>query len=220
MRMVTVKQIVYFPNVHCVKCCQSYRRILGNRWWEDSSWSSPQTDPSCWGRGWWRCLWTTCCCRWSRTASCSRAFGSEREERRTLLTGRGDLHRLNLKAERVWELLPSPRPRPAPGRSHSEPHRRWWRWLPQSNGSTSSSQTAGRRHQTFWKEEIISKHVDTQTFAYTVHAVFRRPNGKDNRSVTVVAPVLLQALLMTVVNGKGSRNSVSPLFLEISFDKL
>lgn len=53
-----------------------------------------------------------------------------------------------------------------------------------------------------------------------MHAVFRRPNSKDNRSVAVAALVSLQALLMTVINGKGSRNSMSRLFLEISFDKL
>lgn len=57
-----------------VVCAHLYTR--GNIWWEGTSWSSPRTDPSCWERGWWRCLWTTCCCRWSRTVSSSPACDS------------------------------------------------------------------------------------------------------------------------------------------------
>ena len=59
----------------------SHQNTQGNRWWGDFCWSSPQTGPSCWERGWWTCLWTTCCCRWSQTASCSHACGSESRER-------------------------------------------------------------------------------------------------------------------------------------------
>ena len=147
-----MQQHLEYSTCMCVFVSRPHLYIPDSRLWVGSFWSSPQTGLSCWGRGWWRCLWTTCCCRWSRTASCSRAFGSEGEERRTLVTGRGNLCWLNLKAERVWKLLPSPRPRPAPGRSRSEPHRRWWRSLPQSNGSTSSSLISVRPHQTFCRE--------------------------------------------------------------------
>ena len=53
-----------------------YQYTQGNRWSEGCGQSSPRTDPSCWGTGWWTSPWTTCCCRWSQTASCSRASGS------------------------------------------------------------------------------------------------------------------------------------------------
>ena len=52
-----------------------------------------------------------------------------------------------------WVILltcSSPRPRQAQGRSRRGRRKRWWLWHPQSNGSTSSSLTAGRPHQTSW----------------------------------------------------------------------
>ena len=55
--------------------------ILGNSWWGGTSWSSPQRDPSCLRRGWWMYPWTTCCCRWNRTASYSPSYGSGERDR-------------------------------------------------------------------------------------------------------------------------------------------
>lgn len=43
---------------------------------------------------------------------------------------------------------PSPHPQLGPDHKHSWLHRRWWLWLPQSSGSTSSFLTAGLQHQT------------------------------------------------------------------------
>ena len=61
-------------------CKYRYLHILWSRLWEAIWGFSPQRDPSCWGTRWWRCLRTTCCCRWSRTILNFLAFGSEREE--------------------------------------------------------------------------------------------------------------------------------------------
>ena len=65
-----------------VLMCQVYKyeylHILWSKWWGVIWEFSPQRDPSCWGRGWWRCRRTTCCCRSSRTISNSLAFGSEK----------------------------------------------------------------------------------------------------------------------------------------------
>lgn len=49
---------------------------LGSRWSEEIFWFSLQRDPFCWGRGWWTCPWTICCCKSSQTVSNSLAFDS------------------------------------------------------------------------------------------------------------------------------------------------
>lgn len=62
--------------------------------------------------------------------------------------------------------LPFPRPRLGPGRSHSAPHRRWWRSRPRSSGSTSSALTSDLPHRTFCKRKIND---------LTPHSVFKSP---------------------------------------------
>jgi len=68
----------YIYKMRCTHLC-----TLGSRRWGRTSWSSPRTDPSCWGTGWWRCPWTTYCYRWNQTASGSPAYGSENTNRFT-----------------------------------------------------------------------------------------------------------------------------------------
>ncbi len=58
-----------------------YLCTRGSRWWEETFWFSLRRGPFCWGRGWWRCLWTTCCCRWSQRAWGSPASGSSSRPR-------------------------------------------------------------------------------------------------------------------------------------------
>ena len=53
-----------------------YRCTPGSKWSAAIFWFSPRRDPSCWGRGWWTCPWTICCCKSSRTASDFLAFDS------------------------------------------------------------------------------------------------------------------------------------------------
>lgn len=52
----------------------------GNRCWALTSWSSLQTNLSCWERGWWRYRWRICCCRLSQTASETHACDSVERE--------------------------------------------------------------------------------------------------------------------------------------------
>ena len=56
-----------------LKTIKTHLSTQGSRLRAETFGSSPRRDPSCWGRGWWRCPRTTCCCRWSRTVSCSRS---------------------------------------------------------------------------------------------------------------------------------------------------
>ncbi len=53
-----------------------------NRPSAEYAWSSRPAGPSCWGRGWARYWWTSCCCRWNRTNAGSPPYGSVRKPKK------------------------------------------------------------------------------------------------------------------------------------------
>lgn len=133
----------------------SHHHNQGSTCSDELSWSSPRRRPSCWGRGQWMWRRSNGGYRYCWTGGDSHAFGS--------LVGRTWKNGLSLKCLIVIVHvkhpvgvslmdhngnLPLHHPPPAPCRMRSEQRWRWYRSHLRSNGSTSSSLSADRPHQT------------------------------------------------------------------------